>query len=60
MVTALIHIILMQLENLFIWWGGKVGISFWWIIGISVIFIYFFYHQIIAIIKKVLGYIGIK
>jgi len=58
-VQGLIHIILFGIEDLIIYLGAKAGISFWAIVGISLLMFYFFYPQIYAFVRAILRWVGI-
>lgn len=52
--------ILVVLEDIFVHRLGAMGVSVWVAIGISLLIIIFFHAQLLAIIKFVLGKIGVR
>jgi len=58
-IAGLIHAILFAIEDVLVWIGGKMGISFWIVIGLSLLVFYIFYRQIFAFVRFVLKKIGI-
>lgn len=58
--AGIIHIILFLLEDLWLYIAGIKGINFWFAFSISAIIFYFYYSQIVVIIKKLLSFIGIR
>lgn len=56
-VTELIHVILLAIEDLLVWWAGSVGISPWLVIGISLVVFYFFWNQIYTFFKGVIQWV---
>jgi len=59
MTVSLIHPIIIIIDDFFVWLGGKMGVSAWVVLTLSLIIFYFYWNQIYAIIKKMLSYIGI-
>ena len=54
-----IHVILLIIEDILVWLGGKAGIPVWIIIIISIIALIYFWNPITNILKRGLIRLGV-
>lgn len=59
METGIIFVILMMLEDWFMWLMGKLSVPFWRAFGIVVIMILLFWKQAIAFLRILLSKVGL-
>jgi len=56
--TALAHIIILIIEDIFVWIAGKLNLPVLWVIIVCLVLFYFFWRQIFGFTKLILKKLG--